>query len=159
MAELPGSEKDYAGEPKPSEFEAMPAGKYLVMVSSSEMKGTKAGDGEYLLLVLDVLEPDEFKGRKVFDRINLVNKSAEAVSIGQNHLKKLRIACGVDRLNDSNQLHGIPVVARLKIRKGDAQYQDSNDVADYSSAAGTAETAPAKPAPPKAAGGKPAWKR
>ncbi len=55
-----------------TEFDAIPAGKYLAVITSSEMKPTKSGNGAYLELTFDVIE-GEFKGRKLWARLNLDN--------------------------------------------------------------------------------------
>ena len=40
-------------------FEPIPADKYLVVISASEMKTTKAGDGSYLELTFQIIEGDD----------------------------------------------------------------------------------------------------
>jgi hypothetical protein len=47
-----------------TDFEPIPAGKYVAAVVASEMKPTKAGTGNYLELTFEVLE-GEFKGRMI----------------------------------------------------------------------------------------------
>ena len=44
------------------DFEPIPAGKYLAIISASEMKPTKPCDGSYLELQFHVIE-GEYKGR------------------------------------------------------------------------------------------------
>ena len=53
-------------------FEVLPPGKYLVQIVNSEMRPTKDGLGRYLHIELDVLDGPH-AGRKLFDRLNLVN--------------------------------------------------------------------------------------
>ncbi len=45
-----------------SNLEAIPAGKYLAVITESELKPTKSGSGSYLQLTFQVLE-GEYKGR------------------------------------------------------------------------------------------------
>ena len=68
---------------EPSNFDVFPAGKYLAQIVSSEMRPTKDGRGQYLFLELDILE-GPFAGRKLFDRLNLVNDNPDTVDIA-NH--------------------------------------------------------------------------
>ena len=59
----------------PREFEPIPAGKYLAMITESEMKPTKSGSGSYLQLTFQILE-GEYKGRFLWARLNLNNPNA-----------------------------------------------------------------------------------
>src|SRR5690554_2426073 len=64
-------------------FEALPAGKYLAVITDSEMKPTNKGDGSYLQLEFTVVE-GECKGRKVWDRlcINHPNDLTQKIARG-----------------------------------------------------------------------------
>ena len=53
-------------------FDPIPAGKYICQIVESEIKSTKAGTGQQLVLTWEVLD-GEFKGRKVWDRLNISN--------------------------------------------------------------------------------------
>ena len=69
-------------------YEALPAGKYLVEISDSEMKPTKAGNGEMLQLEFTVID-GEFKNRKIWDRLCLRHPNPEAVKIAQANLSAI----------------------------------------------------------------------
>lgn len=156
-----------------SEFTPLPAGEYLVMISDSEVKATKTGSGQYLQLSLQVLDAP-YKGRLIFDRINIQNQSPTAQEIGQRALSALCHAVGILQVNDSAQLHNIPFIVRVSVRP-DQQYGDSNEVKGYKSATGAkpsvstrpsaSAAAPTPPAQRTAAtapaknGDKPAWLR
>lgn len=150
-------------------FETLPEGEYLVMVADSEMKKTKAGDGEYLNLTLEVLD-GPYKGRILFDRLNLVNSSAKTVEIAQRQLSQLCHAIGVLRVADSTELHNRPMVAKVGIETGNqkpsgGKYEDKNKIKSYRPATGSTPvavpagaTAPTPaPAARPAAGGMPPW--
>jgi hypothetical protein len=107
-------------------FEALPAGKYAVEVTASEMKPTKRGDGSYLELEMTVLEGKE-KGRKLWERLNLNNPNPTAVEIARRNLSALCHAIGVLKVEDSFQLHHRPMVVRLTCKKND-QGEMSNEV-------------------------------
>ena len=73
---------------EPSNFDVFPAGKYLAQIVASEMRPTKDGRGQYLFLELDILE-GPFAGRKLFDRLNLVNDNPDTVDIATRTLSSI----------------------------------------------------------------------
>lgn len=112
------------------EFQPVPAGSYSVIITESEIKDTKNGSGNYLKLALEI-QDGEYRGRKIFHNITLQNQNQTAVSIGQKHLSQICHAVNVLQVHDSQQLHFRPLIAVVKIRKGDGQYGDSNEVQRY----------------------------
>ncbi|MDD4540355.1 MAG: DUF669 domain-containing protein, partial [Lentisphaeria bacterium] len=58
-------------------FEAIPAGKYQAIITDSEMRDTKTGNGQYLWLEFEIIGGDH-KGRKLWSRLNLVNPNPDA---------------------------------------------------------------------------------
>jgi len=150
-------------------YEVLPPGKYLVQIVASEMRPTKDGMGQYLYLELDVLE-GPYTGRKLFDRLNLINPSQEAVQIAQRTLSAICRAAGKLQVNDSDQLHLIPIIADVRVRPPKGEYGESNSIrylprngvpaataAPSQPAAAPAPT-PAAPSATAAANGLP-WKR
>jgi hypothetical protein len=113
-------------------FDPLPVGEYLVVISASEMKETKTGRGKYLQLVYDVVD-GEFQGRRVFDRLNLVNENETAQKIAQQALSAICRAVGVMHPKDSEELHDKPFVVKVGIRAATEQYQASNIVKGYES--------------------------
>lgn len=116
-------------------FDPLPAGDYNVIITASEMKVTKDGTGEYLELTLEV-QDGEFAGRKLFDRLNLNNPNRKAVEIAQRQLAQICHAVGVLQVTDSEQLHFRPLVAIVKVRPADGQYDAANEIKGYKAAAG-----------------------
>ena len=112
------------------DFSVLPPGEYPVIVEDSEFRETKAGDGHYLFLQLSVID-GHGKNRKLFDRLNLDNPNAQAVEISKKQLASLCRAIGKQKITDSGELHDIPVIARVEIRKGSNGYEDSNDIKGY----------------------------
>lgn len=163
----------------PSNFDVFPAGKYLAQIVASEMRPTKDGRGQYLFLELDILE-GPFAGRKLFDRLNLVNDNPDTVDIATRTLSSICRATGQMQVKDSEQLHLIPLIADVRVRPPKGQYGESNSIrylprnaaaptpaarapAAYASAPAPATAPapqPARPAAPAApaAGGLP-WQR
>ncbi|PID48696.1 MAG: hypothetical protein CR991_10305 [Proteobacteria bacterium] len=123
-----------------SVYDPLPNGEYLCCVVASDMKYTRDNTGQYLELELEVMDGN-FKGRKVWDRLNLINHNAKAVEIAQRQLSSICHAAGVLHVTDSNQLHNIPVIATVKYREPNGPYNASNDVRGYKAASQSATTA------------------
>ena len=115
---------------KPQEaFEPLPAGWYNARVINSEAKPTKDNKSGYLQLDLEIID-GEHHGRKVFDRLNLWNQgdnAAKTCEIAQRQLSAYCHATGVFILQDSNQLHGIPLKIKLVVRTQEG-FDPTNDV-------------------------------
>jgi hypothetical protein len=90
-------------EPQQS-FDALPPGRYEVIISESEMKDTKAGTGQYLQLTWTVVG-GQHEGRKLWSRLNLVNPNATAVSIAERELSAICHCVGILVPQDSEELH------------------------------------------------------
>jgi len=117
------------------EFTPVPVGKYTVIISASEMKDTKPvtgrEPGQYLQLVLDIVDEGEFKGRKIFCRLNLVNAHLTAQKIAESELSAICRAVGVMIPKTTEELHDIPFVVKVGIRPEKDGYQATNDVKGY----------------------------
>lgn len=143
-----------------SQFSPVPNGDYPVVITESEVKPTKDGSGKYLQLTLEIID-GHYKGRKIWDRLNLWNNNQTAVEIANRALSQICHAVNVLQVNDSVQLHGKPLVAQIALRPASGGYDDSNDVKAYkayvSGAAPVQQQAPAPAAAPAMASNKPAW--
>jgi len=145
-----------------TDFEPIPAGKYLAAITDSEMKETKSGSGQYLQLTFTVLE-GEYKNRVLWARLNLDNHNATAVKIARAELSAICHAIGVMAPKDSVELHNLPLTITVKCRKP-PDGEIVNDIKGYAakaSAAGAA-AAPATSAAPQPQGTAPSappWAR
>lgn len=120
---------------KPNEgaLDPIPEGWYVAQITESEMKPVKdAQNKAFLALTYTVLE-GEYTGRKVRDRLNLVNDSQEAVEIAYGTLSAICHSVNVLQINDTAQLHGIPMRIRVSINPGNEKYKPSNNVDEYKS--------------------------
>jgi len=135
-------------------YEALPAGKYLVAITASEMKATKKGDGSYLQLEYTVLEGD-CKGRKVWDRLCINHPNSLTQRIAQGNLSAICRAVGVMTPHDSVDLHNIPLVIQVKCKKRQDTGEISNDVKGYEPKASTA----GQPQQAPTTDSTPPWKR
>jgi len=75
-------------------FDPIPASKYLVVITESEMKPTKSGAGQYLQFTFQILE-GKHKGRLLWARLNLDNANATTVKIARAELSAICRAVGV----------------------------------------------------------------
>ena len=135
-------------------FEPIPAGKYVAAITDSEMKPTKAGGGSYLQLTFTVLE-GEFKNRLLWARLNLRNASEQAVKIARGELSAICRAVGVMQPRDSAELHNLPLVITVKLKKRQDTGELTNELKGYEpkqAAAGQPQQAPTD-------GGTPPWRR
>ena len=128
-------------------LEVLPPGKYLAHLIESEMLPTKAGDGQYLKLVFEILEGPAAR-RKIFDQLNLVNRNEQTVEIAQRTLSAICHAVGQVHVSDSEQLHFKPLIVTLKVEpagpdKYGVQREARNKVAGYSAASAGASSSPA----------------
>jgi len=131
-------------EPTPT-YEVLPPGKYLAQIVASEMRVTKDGHGQYLYLEIDILE-GPYAGRKLFDRLNLVNDHPDAVQIAQRTLSSICRAVGKMQVSNSEQLHLIPLIADVRVRPPRGEYGESNSIR-YLPRNGMAAVSPAAAAP------------
>lgn len=135
MGMIPGYENGFNSEEvEPSgSFEPLPAGNYEVMITGSETKATKAGNGHYLSLTFTVVNNEKYDGRLVWANLNLDNPNPKAVEIARRELSAICHAVGVLNPEDSNELHGIPMKAKIKINPATDQFPASNGINGYKS--------------------------
>ena len=96
-------------------FEPIPAGKYLAAIVDSTTKPTKNGAGEYLEIVLEVLE-GPYKGRRLWERLTLKHPNDVVVRIASANLSAICHAVAVMTLRDSHELHDIPMTVTVALR-------------------------------------------
>lgn len=116
-------------EPQTS-YDPLPADWYPVMITDSEEKPTKAGTGSYLQMTLEVVE-GQYKGRLIWERLNLDNPNSTAVEIAQRALSGICRATGVMTPGDSSELHNKPIMAKVAVDPGKGAYGPSNSVKEY----------------------------
>jgi len=122
----------------------VPKGWYTVSVDKSELRDTRAGNGQYIALQLRVQGPTH-ANRVVFANITTANVNQKAQEIGDKQLGSLLRACGIQRFEDTDQLVGCILDAKVRIKPGTNGYEDSNDVAAYRAPSGPVPV----PAPPQ----------
>jgi hypothetical protein len=145
MADLNGfNANDY--EDDFMDFEPIPAGKYPMAITASELKPTKAGDGSYLELELTVVD-GEFEGRKVWDRLCINHPKEQTQTIARGKLSTICKAVGIISPQDSCELHNIPLLVKVKQKKREDNDEMTNEVSQYAAIAKqTADQSPKKSA-------------
>ena len=113
-----------------SSFDPIPAGKYIAAITESEMKPTKNGNGHYLEMTFDILD-GQYKGRKVWARLNLDNPNAQAVQIARGELSAICRAVGVMQPQDSIELHNLPLSIKVTCKKRDDTGEITNEIKGY----------------------------
>ena len=135
---------DASQVPEQQEFAAVPAGQYVAIATASAFKPTKNGQGEFLQFDFEIID-GEFKGRKLWARLNLRNRNATAVDIAQRELGAICRAVGVIKPNDSAELHNRPITLTVDVELDDRNRQ-SNIIKKYEPA-GVAAPIAYQPAP------------
>ena len=135
-------------------FDPIPAGKYLALITESEMKDTKSGDGKYLQFTFQLLE-GEFKGRMLWTRLNLENANATTVKIARAELSAICRAAGVMAPKDSVELHNLPLI----ITVGHKKRKDTGEITNVIKGYDRKEAVAARPAAAGSNNGTPPWKR
>ena len=115
-----------------NDFEPIPNGVYPAQVTASKIKETKDKKGEFIEFEFTVMSGD-FKGRKIWTRLNIVNLSPVTVEIAQKELATLCRACGKSVIQDTQQIHGIPFLLKVRTKPAKGDYPASNVPSGYES--------------------------
>ena len=131
---------DELPESTDGDFAPIPAGEYTVSIAAADLTPTKDGTGQYIKLKLNVIAPTH-QGRVLFSNLNIRNQSAKAEEIGRQQLGAVMRAIGLATIEDTDQLIGGTLIAKVDIRTSE-QYGAQNEVKAYKPLSGAA---PAKP--------------
>lgn len=140
MADLRGFNANTV-EPADS-FDPVPAGEYLCVITRSEDKPTKAGTGSYLELEFEVID-GPYKGRKLWDRLNLNNPNELTVKIARATLSAICRAVGVLEPKDSCELHDLPLLLKVRVEGRSDTDEPSNVIKGYRGRTAAQAVAPA----------------
>ena len=103
------------------------------VITSSEWKETKDKTGGYLALKYEIIDGN-YKGRIIFENVNLQNSNATAVKIAQETLAKICNAIGKVTVQNSEELHNIPMTLKLGVNPAKDGYDASNKIKSFSKA-------------------------
>jgi hypothetical protein len=165
MAKLPAAFST-ENQAELGDFDPIPRGDYVAHIIESEMLDTKAGDGSYLKLTYQILD-GEHRERLLWSNLNLDNPNAKAVEIAYKHLTSLCKALGITNMgNDSEVLHGKPVIIKVTVKPGNAEFGPQNSIKGYEPYTGSAptpiergEATPSSKAAASASSGKKPWEK
>jgi hypothetical protein len=127
MANLSGFD---ASKVEPNDFGVIPAGDYEACIVNSEMKATKDGTGQYLNLEIQIVG-GQYQNRKLFEKLNLVNKNDTAVTIAKGTLSAICRAVNVLTPNDSSELHNKTFRISLTTKKSDYSGEMENRIKSF----------------------------
>ena len=133
-------------------FVLVPEGPYKAVIVKDYVCPTKDNTGRLLELHVQIIEGPH-QGTVIKDRINIVNKSAQAQAIGQGQLKRI---CGLTGCpfppTDTTLLYGKPLTITVKheefLSNKTGDELNSHKISNYSAVVN------AVPAPGKAPAGK-----
>lgn len=125
----------------------LPAGTYLAHITESDVQPLKSGNGEGLKLTFEIIE-GQFKGRRVWENLNIRHANEDTQRIAQSQLSALCHAVNVIKLMDTAALHFKPVRINVTVREAQGIYKASNNIKGYEAAGSTpAVVAPAVDTP------------
>lgn len=117
-------------------MEALPTGRYPVVITASQEKPTRAGTGSFTEFEMTV-QGGEYNGRKLYTRLNLKNPNQQAVDIAYAELSAICHVTGRLHIQDSSQLHGAPfIVLAKKLPRGDTPPGTPPDAIQYTNEIG-----------------------
>lgn len=142
-----GNTFDATGVAPAQTFELLPPGSYKAQIVDSELRVTRNGTGKFLWIMLDILE-GPYRGRKLFDQLNLVNPNPITVEMAQRTLSSICHAVGQLQVTDSEQLHLKPMTIAVSIEPAKNGYGERNRIRYLVPKSEEASAAqPATPAP------------
>ncbi len=124
-----------ANQEEMDDFSVVPVGEYNVQIVKSEIKDTKDKTGKRLNFQFKILDGD-YKGRILFTGLNIVNPNPTAVEISKKELTSICKACGKPEIQDTAELHNIPLTVKVKIVPASGNYPEKNEITKYSPYAG-----------------------
>lgn len=139
------SDTGYQSASTMDDFSPIPAGEYPAVITESEIKATKDGQGQYLKLKIEIIE-GEFQGRLIFMNLNLWNQNPKAAEIARRELATIAAATGKVGASDSAEFHNIPMIVKVAVEPGSGEYGPQNRIKMYS-AYQSAASAPSSSAP------------
>ncbi len=144
---------DASGGPTMDDRSALPPGEYVATIVKSEKRPSRANPQNEMISLEFSVHEGEHEGRRFWTNLNLWNTNSQAVEIAQRELNSICHAIGKLRVDDSEDLHGIPMRVKLGFRKNSTDETEPKSYAPLNAA-------PAASAPASGGGGSSApWKR
>jgi hypothetical protein len=117
----------------PLDNDPIPEGWYNFIIDDITGAPTKDGNPNHLRLNIRFSVMDgPYQGRKVFTGLNIRHTSVQAMEMANRELTSIAQACKLPYVQDSQQLHNIPLKGRVKIRKDpNGVYDDQAEIKSY----------------------------
>jgi hypothetical protein len=93
-------------------FEPLPEGAYRCEIVKSDVMPTKDGHGRYVSLQFRIKD-GEYKGRRIFQRLNILNRSQKCQEIGKKHLSLLLHSIEHESFDDSDEILNYETIVNL----------------------------------------------
>lgn len=117
-------------EPSSGSLPPIPAGWYPARCMESDLKDTSDKQGKFLAFTFEIID-GQYKGRKIYARLNIQNANPSTVEFAYKDLSAFCHAVQVMQMQDTQQLHNIPLQIKVKMRAAEGSYEASNDVSGY----------------------------
>lgn len=112
------------------DFAPLADGKYEAMIVESSFAPTKAGDGERLTCVFEIVG-EKYHGRKLYHHMNIINPNQTAVAIAQRQLADICLAVGVPTPEDSSELHNVPLLITVGFERNKSTNELVNKIKKF----------------------------
>jgi hypothetical protein len=136
---------DASGIAPQAAIEIITPGWYHAEITDAEIKATKGRNaGKAASFEYTILDP-QYKGRKLFDNVNVQNASAQAQEIGQRQLSAICHATGIIQVSDLAAFIGKQLQIKVKTRKASEDekakgYEDRSEPCGYKALEGATLT-------------------
>jgi hypothetical protein len=118
-------------EERRGDFQIYPPGRYLVQVLQSDVEDNKNQDGKNAWFEFEIMD-GEFQGGTFRHYINnIIHPSDIAQKIGQEELGELCKAVGKFNVQETEEVHFIPMMINLKFVAAGTVTKGKNGKADY----------------------------
>lgn len=111
-------------------FDPVPNGVYTSAITSSANKPNSKGTGNYLEIAHQIIE-GEYKGRVIWDHLNLDHPSDLAVKIARATLSQICRAVDVMKPQDSSALHDRPMRIKVVCKPRKDNGELANSIVEY----------------------------
>lgn len=128
-------------EPNSGSYDLIPKGKYKMAITKSDYKAVKSGKGFGLNLEIDILD-GQYKGRKLFEWLNIEHQNEEAQQIGQGKLSAICRAVNILDLRDPSQLHDLPFIGAVGIKTDKKSGDERNVINSFEALSGKVAKVP-----------------
>lgn len=124
-------------------------GWYAARIDKIDLKPTKKGDGQYLEVqfAIDESQHPDLAGRMVWDRLNVFHQNQKTMQIARGQMRKLQECVGKPTSQETDELLGLPVLVKVKLRAETAEFRATNEIDDYKPIGATIPTGSAASAP------------